>query len=66
MINWKFWKRKPKVTVIEAGNPNTKSGTDYDKIEEILQQLRDSQGPGDTFVEITPKGTRITKGKDES
>lgn len=33
--------------------------------EELLEELRNSQGPGDALVEINPKsgGVRITAGK---
>lgn len=30
--------------------------------EELLQQLRDSQGPGDAFMEVTPGGIKTTAG----
>lgn len=67
-MNWKFWKRKPKepvVTVIEAGNIDSDKQADQKRIEELLQQIRDSQGPGDVFMEVTSKGVRVTKGKEE-
>jgi hypothetical protein len=32
-------------------------------IEELLEELRNSQGPGDALMEITPNGTRVTIGK---
>ncbi len=31
-------------------------------IDELLEQLRQSQGAGDCLIEITPNGTKVTKG----
>ena len=33
--------------------------------EELIQELRKSQGPGDCLMEIGPKGVRMTVGKEK-
>jgi hypothetical protein len=41
---------------------NSKKSLDEMSVEELLEQLRSSQGKGDCLIEITPNGIKTTKG----
>ncbi len=43
--------------------PQPKKSIDDMSVDELLEELRKSQGPGDCLMEIRTDGIKITKGK---